>query len=102
MLILTPDVPTAPAEPRLHYVAGELERMFRPAPGVGLTYKGRARRPHRADPESRRNDFIAMCRRCDWQRPDCPNSMRATELAQAHERDKHGVLDGGLVRVECR
>jgi hypothetical protein len=91
MLILTPDTPTSSPTPRLDYVVGELEKSFR-----------WGRRPHRADPESRRNDFVAMCRRCTWQRPDCRDSKQATDFAAAHEREKHGVLDGGLVRVECR
>ncbi len=90
MLIVTPETPEAPQHPRLDYVLGELAKAFRPK-----------RRVHRADPESRRNVFVAMCRRCEWQR-DQPTSGHATDLAMAHEREKHGVLDGGLVRVECR
>jgi hypothetical protein len=92
MLILTPDTPLdAPATPRLDFVLGELGKEFRPK-----------RRPHRADPDSPRNDFVAMCRRCDWQRPDCRDSKSAADIAQAHEKDRHGVMDGGLVRVEMR
>ena len=92
MLIQAPDTtPNAPQYPRLNYVLGQLEQSFRPK-----------RRVHAADPDSRRNVFVAMCRVCPWQRDDRSNAKSAADDATLHERNAHGLPDGGLVRVECR
>lgn len=94
MLILTPDHRTeTEGQPRLDYVMGELARTFRPG-----------RRPHRADPDSKRNVFVAMCRKCPWQR-DYGDPKIASEASGKHEQLAHGSTDvpqGGLVMVECR
>lgn len=92
MLIIPGDRPAEGEEPRLKYILGELTRTFRP------------HRPHPADPDSKRNVFVAMCRKCPWQR-DLDDPKIASEASGKHERAAHGSTDvegGGLIFVRCR
>jgi hypothetical protein len=75
--------------PRLRHVVNTLSRGF-----------GR-RRPHPADPDSRRNVFNAMCGLCDWQR-EGSTSQGANDMAMKHGWETHGTQDVGFVRVEMR
>lgn len=77
------------ATPRLNYVMGELTRTFRP------------HRPVRVDPESKRNEFTAMCCVCPWQR-EFENSGTASDEAMKHGRAAHGDPFLGFVRIDAR
>lgn len=78
--------------PRLRQVQGALGRQ---------ALRRFGRRPHLADPESRRNAFYAMCCRCDWQR-EHDTSQGATDVAMRHALNTHGDAFSGFVRVEAR
>lgn len=92
MLIRTLDAPPDDSHPRLRYVLGQLAKAFRP------------HRPRPADPDSKRNVFTAMCRKCPWQR-DYEDPRIASEASGKHELAAHGSNDvqaGGLVYTVCR
>ena len=81
--------PSLQNAPRLRFVLGSLARAFRP------------HRPHAADPESRRNQFNAMCCVCDWQR-EYETSQGASDKAMTHGRTAHGDAFMGFVRIQAR
>lgn len=78
-----------PDGPRLREVAKAIMR------------RAGTRRPHPADPESRRNAFFSMCCVCTWQR-EFENKGTASEKALNHGRSAHGDPFLGFVRVQCR
>lgn len=59
------------------------------------------RRPVKTDPDSRRNEFNAMCCVCQWQR-EFENSPKASDEAMRHGRQAHGDPMLGFVRVHAR
>ena len=80
----------APPVDNLKLVMGELARAFR-----------WNRRPRPCDPESKRNNFQAMCCRCDWSR-DLTDSRKASDAAMVHGEMMHGDPFAGFVCVQAR
>ena len=77
------------ATPNLDFVLGSLQSAFR------------RHRPVKVDPDSRRNEFNAMCCVCQWQR-EFENQGRASDAALTHGRTAHGDPFMGFVRIHAR